>query len=174
MVCVVVRSSYQITVIRNQQVVCSSHITSSRIKGHLQSRCPFILGSAAQRAAPHFGISMLGAARFSPAAKTLVRRTCAAVQKGRLAVLLQRSRPSKISILTVPSYKGTSAGCPFCLLLLRTGCRQQIKSVSAGEFPQTRFWIQGVYSKTAPEVSTLWPQRLSMSVPLPENTEPSK
>ena len=114
------------------------------------------------------------APRFSPAAKTLVRRTCAAVQKGRLAVLLQRSRPSKISILTVPSYKGTSAGCPFCLLLLRTGCRQQIKSVSAGEFPQTRFWIQGVYSKTAPEVSTLWPQRLSMSVPLPENTEPSK
>ena len=39
------------------------------------------------------------ASRFSPAAKTLVRRTHAAAQKDRLAVFLQRSRPSKISIL---------------------------------------------------------------------------
>ena len=43
------------------------------------------------------------APRFSPAVKTLVRRTCAAAQKGRLAVLLQRFRPSKISILTALS-----------------------------------------------------------------------
>ena len=41
--------------------------------------------------------------RFSPAVKTLVQRTRAAAQKGRLSVLLQRSRPSKISILTAPS-----------------------------------------------------------------------
>ena len=34
----------------------------SKIKGHLLCRCPFILGSAARRAAPPFGISMLGAA----------------------------------------------------------------------------------------------------------------
>ncbi len=43
--------------------------------------------------------------RFSPTAKMLVRRTRAAAQKGRLAVLLQRFRPSKISISTVPSKK---------------------------------------------------------------------
>ena len=34
----------------------------SKIKGHLLCRCLFILGSAAQRAAPPFGFSMLGAA----------------------------------------------------------------------------------------------------------------
>ena len=38
------------------------------------------------------------APRFSPAAKTLVRRTRAAAQKGRLAALLLRSRQSRISI----------------------------------------------------------------------------
>ena len=46
------------------------------------------------------------APRFSPSAKTLVRRTRAAAQKGRLAFLLQRSRPSKMSILTAPSKNG--------------------------------------------------------------------
>ena len=35
--------------------------------------------------------------------KTLVRRTRAAAQKGRLSVFLQRFRQSKISILTVPT-----------------------------------------------------------------------
>ena len=52
------------------------------------------------------------APRFSPAAKTLVRRTRAAAQKGRLAVLLQRPRPSKISILTTPS---SSSQAPYRL-----------------------------------------------------------
>ena len=33
---------------------------------------------------------------------------------------------------------------------------------------------EGGYWKTAAETSTEWPQRLSMSMPLPENTEPSK
>ena len=38
MVCVVVRSSYQITVIRNQQVACSSHVSSSKKKDTLKGR----------------------------------------------------------------------------------------------------------------------------------------
>ena len=45
------------------------------------------------------------APRFSPTAKTLVRRTRAAAQKGRWVVFLQRSCQSKISILTIPSTK---------------------------------------------------------------------
>ena len=74
----------------------------------------FFVGSAARRAAPPFGISMLRAAepplrRGFACGKTLVRRTRAAGQKAGLVVLLQRSRPSKISILTVPSTKKASA-----------------------------------------------------------------
>ena len=57
---------------------------------------------------------MLGAAepplrRGFACGKTLVRRTRAAGQKAGLVVLLQWSRPSKISILTVPSTKKASA-----------------------------------------------------------------
>jgi len=55
----------------------------------------FFVGSAARRAAPPFGISMLGAAepplrRGFACGKTLVRRTSAAAQKGRWVVFLQR------------------------------------------------------------------------------------
>ena len=42
--------------------VGSSPFRRTKIKGHLLCRCPFILGFAARRAAPPFGISMLGAA----------------------------------------------------------------------------------------------------------------
>ena len=57
-----------------------------KTKGHPKG-CPFVLGSDRQRRSPPFGISMLGvgkaapAPRFSPAVKTLVRRTRAAGQK---------------------------------------------------------------------------------------------
>ena len=59
---------------------------TSKTKGHPKG-CPFVLGSDRQRRSPPFGISMLGvgkaapAPRFSPAVKTLVRRTRAAGQK---------------------------------------------------------------------------------------------
>ena len=66
--------------------VGSSPFRRTKIKGHLLCRCPFILGFAARRAAPPFGISMLGAAepplrRGFACGKTLVRRTRAAGQK---------------------------------------------------------------------------------------------
>ena len=77
-------------------------------KGHDVSRVLFcgLRGPKARSALRDFnarGGRAAPAPRFSPAVKTLVRRTCAAAQKGRLAVLLQRFRPSKISILTAPS-----------------------------------------------------------------------
>ena len=59
---------------------------TSKTKGHPKG-CPFVLGSDRRRRSPPFGISMLGvgkaapAPRFSPAVKTLVRRTRAAGQK---------------------------------------------------------------------------------------------
>ena len=70
----------------------------------------FFVGSAARRAAPPFGISMLGAAepplrRGFAWGKTLVRRTRAAGQKAGGVILLQRSCQSQISILPVPSTK---------------------------------------------------------------------
>ena len=45
-----------------QEALSSNLSTRTKIKGHLQSRCPFILGFAAQRAALPFGLSMLGTA----------------------------------------------------------------------------------------------------------------
>ena len=63
----------------------------SKIKGHLLCRCPFILGSAGQRPAPPFRISMLGVGKG------------AAGQKAGWVVFLQRSCQSQISIFTVPS-----------------------------------------------------------------------
>ena len=77
-------------------------------KGHDVSRVLFcgLRGPRARSALRDFnarGGRATPAPRFWPTAKTLVRRTCAAAQKGRLAVLLQRSRPSKISISTVSS-----------------------------------------------------------------------
>ena len=59
---------------------------TSKTKGHPKG-CPFVLGFDRRRRSPPFGISMLGvgkaapAPRFSPAVKTLVRRTRAAGQK---------------------------------------------------------------------------------------------
>ena len=76
---------------------------TSKTKGHPKG-CPFVLGSAAQGAAPPFGISMLGvgkaapAPRFWPAAKTLVRCKSGAAQKGRWMVFLQTGLKLKISI----------------------------------------------------------------------------
>ena len=73
----------------------------------------FFVGYAARRAAPPFGISMLGGSEFRlrrgfAYGKTLVRRTRAAAQKGRWAAFLQRFCSSKISILIVPSGMNTS------------------------------------------------------------------
>ena len=68
------------------EVPSSNLGSSSKTKGH-PFGCPFVLGSDRQRRSPPFGISMLGvgkaapAPRFSPAVKTLVRRTRAAGQK---------------------------------------------------------------------------------------------
>ena len=81
--------------LENKDFLQISQLVLHSKKNGLPIGSPFFLGSAAQRAAPPFGISMLGvgraapAPRFSPAVKTLVRRTRAAAQKGRLAVLLQ-------------------------------------------------------------------------------------
>ena len=80
-----------------------------KTKGHPKG-CPFVLGSAAQGAAPPFGISMLGvgkaapAPRFSPAVKTLVRRTCAAAQKGRWVVFKKSVEDLKISRLSAGTW----------------------------------------------------------------------
>jgi len=68
----------------------------------------FFVGYAARRAAPPFGISMLGGSEFRlrrgfAYGKTLVRRTRAAAQKGRWMVFLRTRLKLKISILTVPS-----------------------------------------------------------------------
>ena len=64
-----------------------------------------------KRAAPPFGIRMLGGGkaapkpRFWPAAKTLVRRKSAAGQKAGRAAFLLTTLKLKISILTAPSKK---------------------------------------------------------------------
>ena len=81
---------------------------SFKIKGHLLCRCPFILGSAAQRAAPPFGISgrAAPAPRFSPAAKT----ACAAHS---------RRGPEGLfggSSTTVPSIQNINFNYPFQLV----------------------------------------------------------
>ena len=79
----------------------------------------FFLGSAARRAAPPFGISMLGRNEFAlrnsppPPAAPNLRRTRGAAQKGRWVVFLLTVPMLKISILTVLSKKeGHPQGCP--------------------------------------------------------------
>ena len=68
----------------------------------------FFLGSAAKRAAPPFGISMLGRNEFAlrnsppPIAAPNLRRKSAAAQKGRWMVLLLTVPKLKISLLTAP------------------------------------------------------------------------
>ena len=71
---------------KSGEAVASILCGQDKTKGHPKG-CPFVLGSDRQRRSPPFGISMLGvgkaapAPRFSPAVKTLVRRTRAAGQK---------------------------------------------------------------------------------------------
>ena len=76
----------------------------SKTKGHPKG-CPFVLGSAAQRAAPPFGITMLRAAkpplrRGFACGKTLVRSTRAAGQKAggvQFCLLVRNFKISKLS-----------------------------------------------------------------------------
>ena len=96
--------------LRRKTLECASFLsTHDKTKGHPKG-CPFVLGSAAQGAAPPFGISMLGvgkaapAPRFSPAVKTLVRRTCAAAQKGRWVVFKKSVEDLKISRLSAGTW----------------------------------------------------------------------
>ena len=90
---------------RFQNIDFNRPIQNKRTSG----RMSFCFGFRRPESGFTLGISMLGvgkaapAPRFWPAAKTLVRRKSGAAQKGRLPALLQRSRQSKISILTVPS-----------------------------------------------------------------------
>ena len=105
---------------RNEKVVGSIPTSSSKKKdmtfGHV-----FLFGFRPPEAASTLrdfnarGGKAAPAPRFSPTAKTLVRRTRAAAQKGRWVVFLQRSCQSKISILTIPSQiKGhLQSRCPF-------------------------------------------------------------
>ncbi len=166
MVCVVVRSSYQITVIRNQQVVCSSHITSSS-----SSQASYRLRRAFSLVEQNRAVSGRGA-------------------RGTAARLAWDQVPRKPCAARLPSGAGTFA--PLCGAKV-TAFLKAVEKVQGlfrqpemagmkvpamvlplhGNLPAGRVFYRG-YSKTAPEVSTLWPQRLSMSVPLPENTEPSK
>ena len=82
----------------------------------LQKQLPFVLGSAAQRAASPFGISMRRAAKpplrnSRPVAGNL-RATRRAAQKGRWAILPQQSCQSQISILTaLPARRKRHIAC---------------------------------------------------------------
>ena len=92
--------------------------TKDKTKGH-PFGCPFVLGSAAQRAAPPFGISMLGGNEFRlrrgfACGKTPARRKGATGQKGRLGGSPIPFRNFKRSILTTPSTKrARRKPCPF-------------------------------------------------------------
>ena len=89
-----------------------------KTKGH-PFGCPFVLGSAAQRAAPPFGISMLGGNEFRlrrgfACGKTPARRKGATGQKGRLGGSPIPFQDFKRSILTTPSTKrARRKPCPF-------------------------------------------------------------
>ena len=81
---------------------------TSKTKGHPKG-CPFVLGSAAQGAAPPFGISMFGMAKPSlrlgfACGKTLVRRKSAAAQKARWVVFKQSVEDLKISRLSAGTW----------------------------------------------------------------------
>ena len=83
--------------------------------------------------------------RFSPAVKTLVRRTRAAAQKGRLAVFLLTVPKVKISILTVPSK--TKGNC-------KSGCRLFWVLPPEGRLHSSIFQCSGRQSRPCAKVFT--------------------
>ena len=96
----------------------SSPTTGTKKKDICFQQMSFFLGSAAKRAAPPFGISMLGRNEFAlrnsppPVAAPNLRRKSAAAQKGRWMVLLLTVPKLKISLLTAPPVRrgGRSGG----------------------------------------------------------------
>ena len=92
---------------------------TSKTKGHPKG-CPFVLGFDRRRRSPPFGISMLGvgkaapAPRFSPAVKTLVRRTRARRPEGRVGAVLSACREfENIQIVVTSQKKRTSERMSF-------------------------------------------------------------
>ena len=107
MVCVVVHSSYQITVIRNQQVACSSHVSSSKKKDTLLACLSFWVSAAEGRLHP--SVFQCSGRQSHPCSKVFAsgENTCTPQKRrGPEGPLGEQGLMQKISILTVPFPKG--------------------------------------------------------------------